>query len=489
MLHLSRDMITPQQQHQEQPASEKIIILLIAAEVAIALVNHGPASVEVAIALVNHGPASTQGDAETLEAQDARLVLKLRGANWFGFNCKATMVGANWFGFNCKATMVGANWFGFNCKATMVDGMWNPSSPMSYDFATVIYRWQLLGFNHIRLPFSFKDLHQGPALLDKFNAECKLPTLAQVAATCVTPGDVAIVPPPQPNNPPPRSPTDSANSYLPNTNTLDRFVWVVQWLTNSGFYVTIDNHLEDPTVIENPRLWVQQWADLVQRLSVDPITKIRLIVDPLNEPGTFGLGIRLIVDPLNEPDGFELGWDSMADLYLYVMDAVHAVNPNLLFFIEGTGQTSLSFNWGDGFVTAAAAAAACGTLPHLYGPSICKANYGCEGSELYSRLSRSFGVLALKGYSFNGVTKRFPIAVAEWGSALTDPRDRMFMGDLIKYMNNEGDAIDGLHTSITSWCFWAWNDNSGDTGGLVDSTWVNIRRYHIHWFTFVKQVG
>ncbi len=39
------------------------------------------------------------------------------------------------------------------------------------------------------------------------------------------------------------------------------------------------------------------------------------------------------------------------DLYLAAMDAIYAVNPNVLFFIEGTGQSGLANNWGDGLCT------------------------------------------------------------------------------------------------------------------------------------------
>ena len=37
----------------------------------------------------------------------------------------------------------------------MVDGLYAGDSSLTADFATVAYRIQLLGFNAIRLPFSF----------------------------------------------------------------------------------------------------------------------------------------------------------------------------------------------------------------------------------------------------------------------------------------------------------------------------------------------
>ena len=59
-----------------------------------------------------------------------------------------------------EVELKGVNWFGFNNEATMVDGLWSGSGPLASDFATVVYRMQLLGINAVRLPFSFKDLYK-----------------------------------------------------------------------------------------------------------------------------------------------------------------------------------------------------------------------------------------------------------------------------------------------------------------------------------------
>src|SRR5687768_13330852 len=60
---------------------------------------------------------------------------------------------------NNPIELKGINWFGFNNGSTMTDGLWAGPDGLSLDFATVVYRMQLLGFNAIRLPFSFKDLY------------------------------------------------------------------------------------------------------------------------------------------------------------------------------------------------------------------------------------------------------------------------------------------------------------------------------------------
>jgi len=55
-------------------------------------------------------------------------------------------------------------WFGFNNGQTMVDGLWAGYQNASLgDFPTVLKRNKLLGFNGIRLPFTFVDLDKAPS--------------------------------------------------------------------------------------------------------------------------------------------------------------------------------------------------------------------------------------------------------------------------------------------------------------------------------------
>lgn len=49
----------------------------------------------------------------------------------------------------------GINWFGFETSSTMVAGLWAGSTSLTQDFKTIVWRIKLLGFNAVRLPFSF----------------------------------------------------------------------------------------------------------------------------------------------------------------------------------------------------------------------------------------------------------------------------------------------------------------------------------------------
>lgn len=57
--------------------------------------------------------------------------------------------------------------FGFETGSTSVDGLWQGPNAITHNFDTVAWRIKLMGFNTIRLPFSFQVSHKltGPSLL------------------------------------------------------------------------------------------------------------------------------------------------------------------------------------------------------------------------------------------------------------------------------------------------------------------------------------
>ena len=267
-----------------------------------------------------------------------RLLLLLALCAGFGWAAPLRVNGASIVDASgATVELKGFNHFGFNNGATMVDGLWG-SDALSADFATVVQRQKLLGFNAVRLPFSFKDLAASPR---SFTVDyCQLPTPEQVAASVTPPGQTPPGPAPALPAPPPRQP-NKCNDYLPSSSTMDRFVWVVNFYANNGFYVLVDNHLrEDQSAINDPAGWARAWADLATRLTADPVTRSRLMIDILNEPDNFG--VRWEKSGSNP---------ALKDLYLSAMDAIETAAPGVMFFVEGTGQGGLNTNWGDGFAT------------------------------------------------------------------------------------------------------------------------------------------
>jgi aryl-phospho-beta-D-glucosidase BglC (GH1 family) len=382
----------------------------------------------------------------------------------------------------------GLNWFGFNNTQTLLDGLYAGDSNLTLDVSTVASRMRALGFNAIRLPFSFKDF--ALKTKDWTRQGCKIADAATFRSSVTPPGQTF----PGKNllsMPAPATINGTCNSYIPAQSTYERYLWVVHFLARNGFYVLVDNHFrEDPTATENPDLWVQEWVRLVTDLSKNPVTRE-----------------RLMWDILNEPDHHALRWEDtngkpgLTKLYLRMMDATHAINPKALFFIEGTGQGGIQANWGDGFATDAQVIQRAGLSdpnpffkalmskpyrkqvvlsPHIYPTSVTTNPNDAVGAGLYKRLSDSFGYLMTKGYCHNGTCQRFPVAVGEVGSKFGEV-DKPFLRDFVKYMNNTGDARDGKHNKIGNWFYWSWNPNSGDTGGLVENDWLTVEWEKINW--------
>ena len=367
----------------------------------------------------------------------------------------------------------GAAWPGFQNGTTMAEVSWNDPESIASDFATLVHRMKLLGFNAVRLPFSFKDLFElePDAVANSFSPS-PLPALQESVTNPQFPLARGL-------EIPAFHPPGAGNSYIPSGTTFERFLWVVRYFAENGFYVLLDNHLkEDRTALDDPQGWVVKWTRLVSAVIADPASKEKAIA---------GL--------LNDPDFLKVRWEetnglpALKDLYLSAMDALHSIHPGLLFFIQGAGQ-----NKDGGFATdskliskyklsdpssffeallAKPYADQVVLAPRIYFPTAPKMPQDFRGSTLWSRFSTSFGYLTSKG--FQG--KLFPVALDEFGSHLSDETDAGMMADLAAYLNNTGDAADGRHEAIQNWFWGNWiPDASSRAAGILASDWT-----HVEW--------
>lgn len=369
----------------------------------------------------------------------------------------------------------GLNWFGFNNKQTMVDGLWAGGSSAATDFSTIVESIRLLGYNSIRLPFVFSDLQM--STIDKSHP-CKILADSAVVARCK-----AKSPPYSLYKWLPRPKSNVCNAYLPRGKTEDRFLWVIQKFIDNGFYVVIDYHpmgTEDHpyNVIKFVNAWKSLWTRITNL--PDYYTKI---------------AGRILIDIMNEPDSMSLSWPRTAELYLRTMDALYPIgNRTAFFLVEGTGQTNYYMNWGDGFVTNTTVINKFGLSdpttffkqvvwkpyvdrviisPHVYGPSISQAKLAYSGKDMFNRLDISFGYLYKKGYCQGGKCTKFAVIIGEFGSKFEDPRDLEHLNDFSHWMKKT--------FARPSWLFWAYNQNSGDTGGIVKNNWQDIDWRKVNW--------
>ena len=134
--------------------------------------------------LIESAPAPISTSGINLIGVDGE-VLQLKGANWFGFEQPVSTLGHAALpdsapGSACRAASAvrrhvplllltiilimacshavytRQNIQRVLVQATMLDGLFEGSATITGDYAAVLYRLQLLGFNAIRVPFSFQ---------------------------------------------------------------------------------------------------------------------------------------------------------------------------------------------------------------------------------------------------------------------------------------------------------------------------------------------
>lgn len=173
------------------------------------------------------------------------------GVNKFLAEKPVSTRGAQFIGVDgAPFTIKGVNWFGYENGQTNPDGLWGKvDDAIVADFVNVVWRMQLLGFNTIRLPFSFRDLESAIPKDPKY-ATCKPITDAEMAAS-VTPAGVT---PPAGPVPPIKAPVAGhngtvCNDYVPMDSVRNRFFWAMRYIAANGFYVVIDDHLAYDTLV------------------------------------------------------------------------------------------------------------------------------------------------------------------------------------------------------------------------------------------------
>lgn len=386
----------------------------------------------------------------------------------------------------------GLNWFGFNVGMGMVDGLWAGGTEAATDFALIAYQIRLLGYNAVRLPFIWRDLNMPPKNLDK---DCTPVTPDFIKRRTISPNVVnQYINKPLPGNPSPqRKPNPGyCNQYLPKGSNYDRLLFVAQSLIAQGMYVILDYQ---PMGIEqqpyNLAAFVDGWTKLWKMVVCLP----NFQADMAN---------RVFVDVMNEPDSMGIRWEASGDrpgakqLYLSTADALWRVSPNqVLFMFEGTGQNGYGLNWGNGFITDQEIIRSRGLsdaapffrelltkpyvgktviTPHVYPPSITRATF--LGTTLWDQCRVSFGYLQGPGFCPGGGApcRVFPVVIGETGSAFEQDADKQWLSDFADFINAQGAAAAYNRVPVNGWAWWAYNENSGDTGGIVHHYWQDV-----HW--------
>uniref|UniRef100_A0A383WE90 Ammonium transporter AmtB-like domain-containing protein n=1 Tax=Tetradesmus obliquus TaxID=3088 RepID=A0A383WE90_TETOB len=301
-------------------------------------------------------PAGTSKVPPALAVAGGRLIerasgapAELHGVNYFGWNTDTPNFDGLW-AYN-DDEIPGYDSVGNAGALQLLNISWWGKRRVANDFAAVVHRMGLLGFNAVRVQFTFENLNRDlpagtepefyPCLHDS-DAYIGLdktvdPQLTQWLAANQQQPDalLPLLPPysgmqhPPPNNTgnahcdsmpwsapfgpnytAPSSSTGSSSSlqltmcnwYLPQgpgVLAVHRFLWQVQYLVSQGFYVLLDfaSHRAEEPNMQQPQLLAANWAALWRMLT--------------ELPGYHEhLAGRVFPDLVNEPSRWNCQWDT-----------------------------------------------------------------------------------------------------------------------------------------------------------------------------------
>ncbi len=304
------------------------------------------------------------------------------------------------------------NWFGLETSNCVPHGLWSVSMGSALD------QIRSFGFNALRVPF---------------------------ANQCLEPGVVV-----------------NSVDYAKNPNLVGKKpLGVLDVLVNEagsrGLKVILDRHRPDTggqselwyTSRYSEARWIADWQMLARRYASNPTVIGADLHNEPHGPACWGCGDR------------SRDWAAAATR---AGNATLAVNPRWLILVEGVERSAdRSTSWWGGNLRDAGARPVALAVPnrlvyspHDYPRSVYPQSWFSAGNypaNLPGVWDRNWGYIARTG--------KAPVLLGEFGTKYTDASDRVWLGSLVTYLKANG----------TSYAFWSFNPNSGDTGGLVRDDW------------------
>jgi endoglucanase len=326
-------------------------------------------------------------------------------------------------GNNQPVRIAGVNWFGFETNTFVVHGL------QSRNYKSMLDQIKSLDYNTVRLPYSNQlfDPHSKPSSIDY-----------------------------------------GLNLDLQGLQGLQLMDKIINYATSIGLRIILDQHRPDAsgqsrlwyTSTYPESRWISDWLMLAQHYKTNPLV---IGGDLHNEPATpacWGCGQQ------------NIDWQAAAQR---AGNAILAVNPNWLLFVEGTqcyggtpGQGNGDCYWFGGNLEGVqdhpvqlSVAHRVVYSVHDYPASVFNqpwfnaANYPAN---LPSIWDKHWGYIQKQGIA--------PIWVGEFGSSLATGQDQQWFSSLVTYLGTGARGI--------NWTYWAWNPDSGGTGGILQGDWQTI---------------
>jgi endoglucanase len=335
--------------------------------------------------------------------------------------------------------LTGINWFGMETDNKTFHGLW-----ANVTWRSMIDHMAQLGYNTIRVPYSDDALKPG------------------AQATSVN---------------------TFTNPDLVGQSPLQILDKVIDYAGSKGMRIFLDRHR--PTSAMQTALWYNAatpestWISNMQMLATRYRNNPTVVgIDLHNEPHADG----------GEPNSIGACWgcgDTARDWRLAAERGGNAVlqsNPDWLIIVEGVSCVSGGIpnpndsvpdpfcGWWGGNLSAAqqfpvrlSRANKLVYSAHEYGISVFHQNWFDDPAfpnNLPAIWNAAWGYLVQQNIA--------PVLVGEFGSTLADPKDAVWLQRLMQYM--------GTGTAGMNFTYWAWNPNSGDTGGIVQDDWVTVNQ-------------
>jgi endoglucanase len=318
---------------------------------------------------------------------------------------------------NCQVVLTGVNWFGFETSTFAPHGLWVRSWQ---DMLNQIAR---TGFNTIRLPYSNQLFDPGstPQGIDyKLNPDLK---------------------------------------GLSGLALLDK---IIQGARSLGLKVILDRH--DTTADVRPELWytdhvpqtrwIQDWVMLARHYrGNDTVIGADLANEP-HGPATWGDG--------NASTDWRLAAQQAGN-------AILAANPEWLIIVEGIEQYHGDSYWWGGNLEGARQFPVNLSVPdklvysaHDYGPEIYKQSWFQAPN-----FPHNLPTVWQQHWAYLQMESIAPVLVGEFGGrSMGQDAGGVWQRSL----------VDFLKVHAINYTYWAWNPDSGDTGGILQDNWTTVNQ-------------
>jgi endoglucanase len=325
---------------------------------------------------------------------------------------------------NQPVRITGINWFGFETASYVVHGLW------ARNYKDMLHQIAALGYNTLRLPYANQLFDAGSI---------------------------------------PNGIDYRINPDLQGLTGLHLMDKIIAAAGQVGLKVILDQHRPDATAQSAlwytsaypESRWLSDWQMLAKHYQGNPTV---IGADLHNEPHTpacWGCGER------------SLDWRLAAERG---GDAILAINPHWLIFVEGidctqlAGSTSKDCYWWGGNLEGVASAPVQLTVPHqlVYSAH----DYPAEVTSLpwFSDPSYPKNLPGIweKHWGYIITQQMAPVWLGEFGTTLTTRSDQQWFSTITTYL---GKGVGGIN-----WTYWAWNPDSGDTGGILQNDWLTVNQ-------------